>query len=136
MGSLSIVAIGDKAYTERRVYLLLAFDVSPPPAIPPEMVSTLPVILSDVSIFPPCLGLRFGLGRGVVAIPGTVLNRSLDPMCVSGNDGSPQTASIDVLGFLRVPRGVGPDLLLCAHLHEWTSEESEVLRRWSSRGSC
>ncbi|GAA0145315.1 hypothetical protein LIER_05536 [Lithospermum erythrorhizon] len=61
MGSLSIVPMGDKAYTHRRAYLLLEFDVSPPPAIPPEMVSTLPMILGDVSIFPlddNSLGLR------------------------------------------------------------------------------
>ncbi|GAA0141163.1 hypothetical protein LIER_02370 [Lithospermum erythrorhizon] len=62
MGSLSIVAMGDKEYTELRTYLLFAFDVSPPPANLLEMVSTLPVILGDTSILPPYLCLGFCLG--------------------------------------------------------------------------
>ncbi|GAA0183891.1 hypothetical protein LIER_31228 [Lithospermum erythrorhizon] len=73
MGSLSIVAMGDKAYTERRAYLLLAFDMSPSPTIPPEMVSTLHVIFGDASILPPCLCLRSCLGDNSYGLRGDPL---------------------------------------------------------------
>ncbi|GAA0138990.1 hypothetical protein LIER_00626 [Lithospermum erythrorhizon] len=45
MVSLSMVAMGDKAYPDLRAYLFLAFEVSPPPTIHPE-------ILGDVSVLP------------------------------------------------------------------------------------
>ncbi|GAA0146471.1 hypothetical protein LIER_36325 [Lithospermum erythrorhizon] len=49
IGSLSMVVIGDNAYNNFCAYFILAFEVSPPPAIPPEMVSTLQVIHRDAS---------------------------------------------------------------------------------------
>ncbi|GAA0158807.1 hypothetical protein LIER_15742 [Lithospermum erythrorhizon] len=48
---LSRVVAGEpKAYTAPRAYLLLALEVSPPPAIPPEMVSTLTVTRRELSL--------------------------------------------------------------------------------------